>query len=325
MKRRNETAVSALGNILGEQSYTLVDLGARGGADRVWSGLKEIVTFVFIEPDPSEAARLREERGSGTIVIEKAAWSESAVMPFYSLRNPSYSSLLLPDEEVLAGSYYFDRNFYEIDEVTSLQVDALGTLLEEAGVERLDFLKIDVQGAEMRILSSLVPNYMSGMQGLKTEAYGARLYQGATTIADLLAFGYANDLELFECDTIARTPLTSSCGERLFGESWFAARPHAGYRGRAMVFDLLLFPDRRRIEALQDPMMMRRAIFTACVCGYFDRAADLLIRGQRKGVISDPAARQLKGDILAVFKDATPLPRRLKETLKSRTYRLPIR
>lgn len=308
--------------ILGEQSFTMIDIGARGGVDSDWEKVKGIIHLVLFEPDEHHTEELKVENNKNTTIIPRAVWEESGVFPFYITRKASYCSMLKPDNEVLEGSYYFDRNFYEIERVEHIKVDRLSVLLKEYNVNNIDFMKIDIQGAELKALNSLETEHWDHLQGIKSEAYSAKLYQDSATISELLNLFYLQDLEIFDLQTVAKSPLTSSCGQVLYSKDLLASRPTLGYKGRLMVFDLLLLKNRMKILNLEDENILRKAVFTACVLGYFDRALDLIFRGQHLNILDNKITKEIRDDVLKTQKNSLSYVRSFTEKIKIRPYHL---
>lgn len=70
-------------------------------------------------------------------------WSEEGTLKFYKQENPSYvSQSLVPN---LFGTDY-----------TMVPVKRLSTLLEEKGITEIDILKLDIEGAEMQVLETML-------------------------------------------------------------------------------------------------------------------------------------------------------------------------
>jgi FkbM family methyltransferase len=87
--------------------------------------------------------------GHDRIHLEHIALADSAgIRPFYSTRCRTASSLLQPDDTVRKKSA---QGNYEYD-VIQTKVDTLDNYCGQHGIELIDVLKIDVQGAEISVL-----------------------------------------------------------------------------------------------------------------------------------------------------------------------------
>lgn len=321
--KNNKSSELLYQRILGNQQYTTLDIGARGGVDDdVWEDVKNIVHFVLFEPDEKQAIKLKNESNKNVTVIPKAVWEKTGEYPFYITRNRSYCSMLEPNTAVLEGSYYYDRNFYHIDKVKKIKAYELNTILKEYKIPEIDFIKIDIQGAEMKIFNTLEQEQWNKIQGIKTEAYASQLYKDGAIISDILSLLYMKNLELYDINTIAISPLTSSCGQALFSQNILGVRPYSGYRGRPMVYDLLLLKDRQKFINSNDENFVRKAIFTACLFKYFDRAFDLILWAERNKIMSRKNLLEIKQCIKILHKKSLSLIRLIKEKIKIRSYQL---
>lgn len=143
-----------------------------------------ITTF---EPLPDCFATLSQHfGGKPDIKLEHLALAESAgTKPFYSTRCSAASSLLKPDEKVREKSA---QGNYEYD-VIEVTVDTLDGYCSRSGIEMIDILKIDVQGAEIGVLRGakklLVENAISLIY---TEVLFAENYQRQSDLMSIASF-----------------------------------------------------------------------------------------------------------------------------------------
>ena len=145
--------LKAFSTILGNSEFVVVDLGGRSGLIYPWSEVKSIVKSVVFEPEElaNEITISNENRETQTVTIPNAVGGRKESRNFYVLRNRSYCSLLKPNESELEGTYYYDRNFYQVEKIQSISVDTREHYLNNLGIKSIDFLKIDSQGAEMMV------------------------------------------------------------------------------------------------------------------------------------------------------------------------------
>jgi FkbM family methyltransferase len=128
-----------------EEVRTIVDLGANAGqASTLLRDRFPDALIIAVEPDP-DTARLAARNlngGSRTRVVAAAVTDHDGTTPFTRLGKWSWGS------NVFAAWGASDAPQVE---VRSLR---LGTLLDEHGLERVDLLKVDVEGAELMALTS---------------------------------------------------------------------------------------------------------------------------------------------------------------------------
>jgi FkbM family methyltransferase len=155
---------------------TVIDIGARGGIDVDWAPFSPHVVVYAFEPDQEECARLNRDEGKIAEYIPIAVASTAGELPFYVTRDPFCSSLLVPIGQLteerprLAGM--------RIRHTATITTDTLDHWRRERRVDHLDYLKLDVQGAELAILEGAASS-LDSVRAVKLEVQFNRLYQGA--------------------------------------------------------------------------------------------------------------------------------------------------
>lgn len=307
-------------NILDDNLFTYIDIGSRGGLSPDWEKVKDLIQVVLFEPDKEEAKRLKINSNNNLLLIPKAVWSHSGEINFHSMRNLSYSSVLKPNKEELEGTYYYCRNFYEIEKTEKIKVEPLESALNEYGVNNFDFLKIDIQGAENYIFNS-ISNWNS-IIGVHTEAYGSKLYKEGSDISEILKSIYERDLELYDLSVIADSPIVEIGNKYVFSKELLNARPKSGYKSRPMVYDLLLFKNKLKILNSNDPKKIRKMIFILCVYEYFDYALNLIIKALDRELFKKDEANIIIESIKILHRTSIGKLQGYKESLRSSSYDL---
>lgn len=134
---------------------TAVDIGSREGPiDVILKNRKFFDRIILCEGEPEEALRLREE---GYEVIDKFVGGEVGRGKFYHIKtHPGAGSLKKPATKFLelygGKNYYLNYlNYKEIDvEVADLTME-----LKRLNINQVELLKLDIQGYEYEVLSSL--------------------------------------------------------------------------------------------------------------------------------------------------------------------------
>lgn len=307
-------------NILDNNPFVFVDIGSRAGLSPEWDQVKSLVQIVMLEPDETEAKKLQENSHNNELVIPKGVWSHNGVVKFNSTRNPSYSSVLRPNEEVLEGTYYYSRNFYKVEKISEIEVNRLEDILSDYGIDNFDFLKIDIQGAEHYIFDS-IKNW-DPICGIHTEAYGSKLYEEGSNIATTLKRMYDNDLEIYDLSVIADAPIVEINNQNVFSKKLLNARPKSGYKSRPMVYDLLLFKNKIAVLKSHNKTYIRKMIFVLCIYKYFDHALNLLIKSFDKNLFSRDEKNIMIKSIKYLHKASLSSLQRLKEIIKAPSYDL---
>jgi len=148
---------NAITQILDGNGLIVADVGAANGLPSNLIPLGGTATILLFEPNADSAKALADHlRGCGyrdPRVLPVALASSDGPRTLYVTNQPTGTSLLRP------GSDYFNKfgnpaYFYPVREVT-VETRRLDGVLAEAGLQRLDALKIDTQGAELEILTGL--------------------------------------------------------------------------------------------------------------------------------------------------------------------------
>lgn len=168
----------------------LMDVGARGGVKWPWTKLqKNEVSMVLVEPDPEEAEQLKKEMLNSKTEVEVlpiALWSSQDQLKLNLTYSPGASSVFTPNSEFL--SQFPDLERFEIVKELKFPANTVDQLASEGKIAKVDFLKIDVQGAELAILTGGLDFFKSNLIGLEVEVEFSELYVGQPLFADLDTF-----------------------------------------------------------------------------------------------------------------------------------------
>lgn len=141
--------ISVLEEVFFDEEYALdiappeyvLDLGANFGAASVYFALKwPEARIVAVEPNPAIFARLKRNT---------AAYQNITCLPYAAGGTDGTASFSISDSHV--GSSFVERG--EGAQSIEVQVRSLSTIMAEVGIERVDVLKFDVEGAEEYVFS----------------------------------------------------------------------------------------------------------------------------------------------------------------------------
>jgi FkbM family methyltransferase len=165
----------------GDGPKLFLELGAHNGTDTAWLAAVPDVTVHAFEPDPRNVqpprpnvtvhrAAVSDRDGRGPLILSREGWG----------REWTYSSSLRRPKNHLQR---FPVTFGDAVEV---ELVALDTFYRRHGLELVDLVWADVQGAE----SDVVRGGLAALRNtryLYTEYSDDELYEGQTTLAELLA------------------------------------------------------------------------------------------------------------------------------------------
>ena len=179
--------LTILNSIMPRRLY-LFDIGARGGIQPPWTFLeKRQLSLTLVEPDPAEADELQRALDSNHVtVLPFALWKEEAVVSLNINRSPGTSSLYAANKSFL--DQFPDARRYDVISRRQISTVTIDSLISNGSLEHLDFLKIDVQGAELAILEGGRNSLRKNLAGLEVEVEFAELYKDQPLFSDVESF-----------------------------------------------------------------------------------------------------------------------------------------
>lgn len=142
--------------ILGKQKVSLVmaDVGASGDSWRDFERLKSIADLLRFDPDQRDIREVNNPGGHRVFTINRAVVDDdSETVDFYLTRFPYCSSTLSPDFAKLKSFAYAD--WFTIESMKSVPAITLEKAIYQSNFGRIDWIKLDTQGTEFRILNSI--------------------------------------------------------------------------------------------------------------------------------------------------------------------------
>lgn len=200
-------------------SSVCIDVGCnRGQVLKQMIALAPNGRFLAFEPIPDLFSRLTDEFSSDNIRLFQVALSDKAgISTFnYVVTNPAYSGL---------KKRHYDRS-NEKDTVIQVKTQTLDSVLESESVERVDYIKIDVEGAEYLVMKGAVECikkskpyivFEHGKGG--TECYGV----GPEDVFKLLCDECGLRISLLSDWLLDKKPLTESefCNQFHTGKNYY--------------------------------------------------------------------------------------------------------
>ena len=143
---------------LNDKKILALDVGAQGGFNSDNFFAKKYNIFfepILVEPIKNEAKKLNV---NNKYVIEGGIWSKQTKKKIYILNNRlGSSSMYRPDPSSfnVHGIKKKDYKDYEITESIEIDCNSLDVSLKNLKIDKLDYLKVDTQGAELEILNGI--------------------------------------------------------------------------------------------------------------------------------------------------------------------------
>lgn len=196
----------------------IIDVGANRG-DFLFqvAARSPSVTVIGIEPIPELYDELAIKKDSLNLpnieLLKKAINTSEGFAKFHVARHADWgvSSLLNFDSDNISkNEYWAQRSDLYFEDEIDVEITRLDTFLIEAGYNHIDFIKIDAQGVDIKVLESLgdlLKNVDAGMLEAPTTR-GAALYSNEPTLKDVLDFLERNGFEPY-----AIKPNDPACAE----------------------------------------------------------------------------------------------------------------
>ena len=193
----NENYSNLISKLLLNEKITALDVGAQGGFNQNIFPKKYNDFFlpIMVEPIKDEAEKLKEQNYK---VISKGLWSNNCVKKLYIMEKRLGSSSMYKPNKETYSLYDLKKKNYHLFDVSS-EVDVECTTIQESldslNVKKLDFLKIDTQGAEIEILKG-IGKYFPLL--LKVEVQIVPMYEKVPDWSELIY--YLHKLNYMTCE-----------------------------------------------------------------------------------------------------------------------------
>lgn len=169
-----------------DSPITYVDVGACWGVDNLAiATLRELglVKVVGFEPDASEFQKL--STNEGFQYLPYALSDTDGYEDFYVTSHGAQSSLYEPDLDALPEGER--RESARVVKKIRVETRCYDTLCRENQVPTPEFLKIDAQGGELKVLRGF-KTHLADVIGIRLEAHLRPLYKGQPLLPDVYAF-----------------------------------------------------------------------------------------------------------------------------------------
>jgi FkbM family methyltransferase len=203
----------------------LVDVGGAGGVNQKWRGNAERIIPVLFEPNPSEAAALRESVSrdyAGALVMEAGLSNITGPRPLNIARYWGCTSLRQPNQDVLR-KYRIGQSF-DVMRRATIACTRYDTLFHDGMVPAPDLIKIDVQGFEYEVLQGF-GGLLQNVLAIELETHVYQIYKDQKLMHDLIAF-----LADFGFVLRALNPIPNFDGDIVELDAWFT-KDIATWRG----------------------------------------------------------------------------------------------
>ena len=182
---KSENYSNLVSKLLLNEKIVALDVGAQGGFNENIFPKKynDFFSPIMVEPIKDEADKLRKENYK---VISKGLWNNNCVKKLYIMKKRlGSSSLYKPNKDAYALYDLKKKNYpsFEVSNEIDIECTTIKESLNNLNIKKLDFLKIDTQGAEIEILKGL-GNYLPLL--LKIEVQIVPMYENIPDWSELI-------------------------------------------------------------------------------------------------------------------------------------------
>lgn len=251
-----------------ELAPRILDVGARGGADEALLPIAAASRIVCFEPDPAEADALS-RRGD-------PRWKEFTVLPFavggvsgpqelHVPVDPEGASLLAHNADMIER--FASEHLHRAVKTVPVQTWTLNDLQQAGHIDRIDYMKIDVEGAELDILKAGT-SLLDDCVALKVECSFLQQRIDQPLIWDVAQFLAGSGFEVVDLQGFHRWR------RRNLPPHPYRVRSVMPYsRGQMAQCDITLL---KSASHLRDPEPALRLVILGAALGFFDYAVTVL-------------------------------------------------
>ncbi len=181
----------------GKIDITALDIGARGGFDKSLSPIKEFVNFIGFDPDEKEVNKLNNQNDNkwkSSRYIPVALGNKCVNRTLYVTNNPQCTSLIPPNEHVYHA--FGKKHLFGIKYQETISTMTLNDASKQYGFTDADFLKIDVQGAELEVLKSGQNLLQDSLSVIRAEVEFIDIYKNQPLFREIDGYLDENDFQL---------------------------------------------------------------------------------------------------------------------------------
>ena len=170
-----------------DEPLTVVDAGCRWGTQDEWLALGSAVRIYGFDPDEEECRRLSASLPLGAPVeyVPLGLGARDGPRTLHITEEPACSSLYPPDEELVESIP--ELGVIELRETADVHLRTLDGWAADAGVGRIDCMKLDVQGAELDVLRGATQSLRTTRM-LEVEVTFNPIYKGQALFGEVDGF-----------------------------------------------------------------------------------------------------------------------------------------
>jgi len=288
--------------VFADDPIIILDIGARGGFNAEWEVFGDQCRIYCFEPDEAEYKRLKASAPAHVTYIPSAVGGKSGPAVLYEAKLGASTSLYKTDMNYFGRLLNRDNGIVVAEH--PVQVSTLDDVFSEYKIPAPNFIKLDVEGAEVDVLAGAARHLEDGsLLGILSEIRFQREINGSPPFAELDLLLQKAGMRLFDLQFTHQSrramPYPSLEDYRLpSGERFFAYTTHGQIQdGDALYFrDLLVEANRKRSNDISPQVILKLCTFLE-IYSFNDCAAELTLAFREKLALIVDCSRIL--DLLA--------------------------
>ena len=180
-----ENLVKRIDSII-PRNFDFCDVGARWGIEKPWIFFRDIISLISFEPDKEEYESLIKKMDSKDMAYPYALSNKNRNMSLNLTKSRGCSSLYKPNYEFLKN--YSDADRFQIESTVTVETTSIDDLYNDKVFSNIDFIKIDVQGAELDILKGGEKFLHENILGIQVEVEFQPMYENQPLFSDVDSF-----------------------------------------------------------------------------------------------------------------------------------------
>jgi hypothetical protein len=167
----------------------LLDIGASGEIHPKWRRIARYSVCIVFDADQREMGyTVKESSGYRKLYVYNSivAAEEQNEADFYLTKSPFCSSLLPPDRQSLEDWAF--AGLFEVERTVRLKTTTLPQVLNDIGIDKIDWFKTDSQGTDLRLFNSLGEERINRVLVAEFEPGIIDSYRGEDKLWSLMAY-----------------------------------------------------------------------------------------------------------------------------------------
>jgi FkbM family methyltransferase len=175
-------------NLSNRITTIVIDTGGRYGLHPTWKPFKGELAYHLFEPDVKEAERLKKKYShrSDVIVQSLGLLDSKGVFQLNILQNPAMSTCC--QRQSVSPLFWTERKDQtQVISGNQVECTTIDAYCEEKGI-RADFLKLDTEGSEQRILLGASKQLDKNVLGVRCEVGFDEVFEGGALFCEVHTF-----------------------------------------------------------------------------------------------------------------------------------------